>query len=226
MPPDWFYGRSVIFPIVHPMCVTHGLPDPETSMTDFSVVRRRLMAGACFAAGSLLALPVVAQEQPRRGGTLVVGTTQTPRHLNGAVQSGIATAVPSTQLFASPLRFDDKWNPQPYLAESWKLAEDGMSLTLNLRKNAVFHDGKPVTSADVAFSIMAIKANHPFQTMLGPVERVDTPDAHTAIIRMNHPHPAIVLAMSPALCPILPKHVYADGPDRFDWSSSRPASGS
>ena len=64
--------------------------------------------------------------------------------------------MPSTQLFASPLRFDDKWNPQPYLAESWKLAEDGKSLTLNLRKNAVFHDGKPVTSADVAFSIMAI----------------------------------------------------------------------
>lgn len=213
MPPDWFYGRSVIFLIVHPTRATRGLPDPETTMTDFSVARRRLMAGACFAACSSLALPVVAQEQPKRGGTLVVGTTQTPRHLNGAVQSGIATAVPSTQLFASPLRFDDKWNPQPYLAESWKLAEDGMSLTLNLRKNAVFHDGKPVTSADVAFSIMAIKANHPFQTMLGPVEKVDTPDAHTAIIRMNKPHPAIVLAMSPALCPILPRHVYGDGQD-------------
>lgn len=213
MPPDWFYGRSVIFLIVHPTRATRGLPDPETAMTDFSVVRRRLMAGACFAACSTLALPAVAQEQPKRGGTLVVGTTQTPRHLNGAVQSGIATAVPSTQLFASPLRFDDKWNPQPYLAESWKLADDGMSLTLNLRKNAVFHDGKPVTSADVAFSIMAIKANHPFQTMLGPVEKVDTPDAHTAIVRMNKPHPAIVLAMSPALCPILPKHVYGDGQD-------------
>jgi peptide/nickel transport system substrate-binding protein len=213
MLPDWFYGRSVIFLIVHPTRATRGLPDPETTMTDFSVARRRLMAGACFAACSSLALPVVAQEQPKRGGTLVVATTQTPRHLNGAVQSGIATAMPSTQLFASPLRFDDKWNPQPYLAESWKLAEDGMSLTLNLRKNAVFHDGKPVTSADVAFSIMAIKANHPFQTMLGPVERVDTPDAHTAIIRMNKPHSAIVLAMSPALCPILPKHVYGDGQD-------------
>ena len=49
--------------------------------------------------------------------------------------------MPSTQLFASPLRFDDKWNPQPYLAESWKLADDGKSLTLNLRKDAVFHDG-------------------------------------------------------------------------------------
>lgn len=182
-------------------------------MSKFSSSRRTLLTVACLAASSAVAMPVAAQEQPKRGGTLVVGTTQTPRHLNGAVQSGIATAVPSTQLFASPLRFDDKWNPQPYLAESWKLAEDGKSLTLNLRKNAVFHDGKPVTSEDVAFSIMAIKANHPFTTMMGPVEKVETPDPHTAIIRMSVPHPAIVLAMSPALCPILPKHIYGDGQD-------------
>ena len=175
---------------------------------------RRLLSSLTLAAAAIaLPLQAFAQEQPKRGGTFVVGSTQTARHLNGAVQSGVATAMPSTQLFASPLRFDDKWNPQPYLAESWKLAEDGKSLTLNLRKGAVFHDGKPITSADVAFSVMAIKANHPFQTMLGPVERVDTPDANTAIIRMSTPHPAIVLAMSPALCPILPKHIYGDGQD-------------
>ncbi|MDA7418586.1 ABC transporter substrate-binding protein [Xenophilus arseniciresistens] len=165
-----------------------------------------------MACGSLLSLPAFAQDI-KKGGTLVIGSTQAPRHLNGGVQSGIATAVPSTQLFASPLRFDDQWKPQPYLAESWKMAEDGKSLTLNLRKNALFHDGKPITSEDVAFSIMAIKANHPFSTMLAPVEKVDTPDAHTAIIRMAVPHPAIILAMSPALAPIMPKHVYGDGTD-------------
>ncbi|WP_432726696.1 ABC transporter substrate-binding protein [Variovorax sp. W6] len=175
--------------------------------------RTTLLSATLLAASTLLPLPASAAEEPKRGGTLVIGSTQTPRHLNGAVQSGIATAMPSTQIFASPLRFDDKWNPQPYLAESWKLADDGKSLTLKLRKDAVFHDGKPVTSADVAFSIMAIKANHPFTTMMGPVEKVDTPDPYTAVIRMSVPHPAIVLAMSPALCPILPKHIYGDGQD-------------
>ena len=178
-----------------------------------SLLTRRDTLALIAATGATLSLPVGAQDQPKRGGTLVIGSTQTPRHLNGAVQSGIATAVPSTQIFASPLRFDDKWNPQPYLAESWKLADDGKSLTLNLRKNALFHDGKPVTSADVAFTIMAIKANHPFQTMMAPVEKVDTPDPYTAIIRMSVPHPAIILSMSPALCPILPKHIYGDGQD-------------
>ncbi len=175
--------------------------------------RTTLLSATLAAAGTLLPLPSFAADEPKRGGTLVIGSTQTPRHLNGAVQSGTATAMPSTQIFASPLRFDDKWNPQPYLAESWKLADDGKSLTLKLRKDAVFHDGKPVTSADVAFSIMAIKANHPFTTMMGPVDKVETPDAYTAVIRMGVPHPAIVLAMSPALCPILPKHIYGDGQD-------------
>jgi len=181
-------------------------------MISSSFTRRAL----CLAASATLALgalPSAQAQEAKAGGTLVMGMTSAPRHLNGAVQSGSATAIPSTQLFASPLRFDDKWAPQPYLAESWKLAEDGKSLTLNLRKNAVFHDGKPVTSADVAFSIMAIKANHPFTTMMGPVEKVETPDPYTAIIRMSVPHPAIVLAMSPALCPILPKHIYGDGQD-------------
>ncbi|MDI3382111.1 ABC transporter substrate-binding protein [Xenophilus aerolatus] len=180
---------------------------PSLSRRALAVAAATLVAG-----GSLLALPASAQAV-KEGGTLVIGTPQAPRHLNGAVQSGIATALPSTQIFASPLRFDDKWNPQPYLAETWKLSDDARSLTLNLRKNAVFHDGKPITSADVAFSIMAIKANHPFSTMLGPVEKVDTPDPYTAVIRMATPHPAIVLAMSPALCPILPKHIYGDGTD-------------
>ncbi|MEO8719156.1 MAG: ABC transporter substrate-binding protein, partial [Burkholderiales bacterium] len=159
------------------------------------IARLRLFAAVLLSFSA--ALPLHAQAgEVKHGGTLVVGYTQSPRHLNGAVQSGAGTGLVSTQLFASPLRFDDKWNAQPYLAESWQLAADGLSLTLKLRKNAVFHDGKPITSADVAFSIMAIKANHPFQTMMDPVEKVDTPDAHTAIIRMSTPHPAIVLAMS------------------------------
>lgn len=148
---------------------------------------------------------------PKHGGSVTLIQQSSPRHLNSAVQSGIYTGIPASQIFASPLRFDENWNPQPYLAESWEISEDGKSLTLNLVKNATFHDGQPITSEDVAFSIMVIKNNHPFKSMLAPVEKVDTPDEHTAIIRMSEPHPAILLAMSPPLCPIIPKHIYGDG---------------
>lgn len=154
-----------------------------------------------------------ATAQAAGANTLILATTQVPRHFNGAVQSGVATAMPSTQIFASPLRYDDKWNPQPYLAQSWEVSSDGLAVTLRLVKNVLFHDGHPLTSEDVAFSIMAIKANHPFQTMLAPVDKVDTPDPYTVVIRLSHPHPALLLAMSPALMPILPKHVFGDGQD-------------
>ncbi|MBO9449406.1 ABC transporter substrate-binding protein [Tropicibacter sp. R16_0] len=166
------------------------------------------LLGAVSLAVTSLAAPVFAD-----GGTLVIASTQVPRHLNGAVQSGIATAVPSTQIFASPLRYDENWEPQPYLAESWEVSEDGLSVTLNLVQNATFHDGKPVTSEDVAFSIMTTKENHPFKSMFAPVETIETPDAHTAVIKLSQPHPALLLALSPALAPVLPKHVFGDGQD-------------
>ena len=174
---------------------------------------RRILAAAFTAAMVLGAVSSGHAQTPKKGGTLVIGFNSTPRHLNPTVQSGVATAVPGTQLFATPLRFDENWNPQPYLAQSWQISDDGKSVTLNLHKNARFHDGEPVTSEDVAFSIETIKSNHPFKTMFAPVERVDTPDAHTAILRLSQPHPAILLAMSSALCAIIPKHVYGDDKD-------------
>lgn len=124
-----------------------------------------------------------------------------PRHLNPSVQSGIATAIPSTQIFASPLHYDKNWQPHPYLAESWEVTNDGLSVTLHLVEGATFHDGEPITSADVAVSIATVQANHPFQSMYAPVTSVDTPDELTAVINLEHSHPAILLAMSPALLP-------------------------
>lgn len=172
---------------------------------------RRLLLSAMAAVLALGAGTGDPQAQPRRGGEVVYITTEAPRHLNPTVQSGVATGVPGAQLFAAPLRVDENWQPQPYLAQSWAWSDDGLSLTLNLVQNAVFHDGVPITSADVAFSIMTVKANHPFQTMFGPVEAVDTPDDHTAIIRLSQPHPALLLALTGPLASIIPQHVFGDG---------------
>lgn len=161
---------------------------------------------------ALLLVPSLSFAQ-QQGGSLVIGTTQVPRHLNPAVQSGTATAVPGTQIFASPLRYDENWNPQPYLAESWEIADDGLSVTLHLVEGATFHDGEAITSEDVKFSVETVKANHPFKSMFAPVTDVETPDDLTAVINLSQPHPAILLAMSSALLPIIPEHVYNDGQD-------------
>lgn len=150
------------------------------------------------------------------GGTLLIQSTQVPRHLNGTVQSGYATAVPGTQLNASPLLFDENFQPQPYLAESWDVSADGLTVTLTLVEGAVFHDGEAITSEDVKFSIETSRDNHPFRTMFAPVVSVDTPDDQTVVINLSEPHPAILLAMSPGLLPIIPEHVYNDGQDIKD----------
>ena len=175
--------------------------------------RRLIQAGAAFSAGGIFGIPLEVAAQAAKGGVLVIGSTQTPRHLNSAVQSGIATMMPAAQLFASPIRMDKNWKPQPYLAESWALSADNRSVTLVLRKDAVFHDGRPVTAEDVKFSIETIRDNHPFKTMYGPVNAVTISNPQTAVIRLSEPHPAVLLAMSTSLTPIIPKHIFGDGTD-------------
>jgi peptide/nickel transport system substrate-binding protein len=164
---------------------------------------------------SLVALTATGAiaDNPKRGGTLVASLTGTPRVLNPAVQSGIVTGLVGSQLFAAPLRYDEGWNPQPYLAKSWEVSEDGLSVTLNLQEDATFHDGTPIKSSDVAFSVKIIQEFHPFKSMFAPVTSVDTPDEHTAVLNLAHPHPALMLAMSGQLMSIIPEHIYGDGQD-------------
>lgn len=167
---------------------------------------------AATALVSVVATGAVTADEPKKGGTLLSVLGSNVRNLNSAVQSGIVTGYPGAQLFASPLRYDEDWTPQPYLAESWDVSEDGLTVTLNLVKNAKFHDGVPLTSKDVAFSVDVIKANHPFKSMFAPVESVETPDDHTAVLKLSKPHPALMLAMSGQLMSIIPQHVYGDVP--------------
>ena len=174
-------------------------------------MKKQFLLAATLALTAATVSNVVIADEPKKGGTLVMAIQTTPRHLNPAVQSGTATGQPGTQLFASLLRYDDGWEPQPYLAKSWDISDDGLTVTINLVENATFHDGKPITSEDVAFSIDTVKANHPFKSMFAPVTAVETPDANTAIIKLSEPHPALMLAMSSQLLSIIPKHVYGDG---------------
>ena len=112
---------------------------------------------AATAAAAVLATGAVAQDTPKAGGTLVTVITATPRVLNPAVQSGVVTGLVGSQLFAAPLRYDDGWNPQPYLAKSWEVSDDGLKVTLNLEEDATFHDGEPIKSSDIAFSVKVIQ---------------------------------------------------------------------
>ena len=176
------------------------------------VLRSIARAAILCLAVAPLALPSSAAE-PKRGGTLIVAGGAGLRHLNPAVQSGGQTGL-GVQLFAGLVRVDDKFEPQPYLAERWEISEDERSYTFHLNRNARFHDGKPITSDDVAFSLAVVKEHHPFGiAMFDAVDRVDTPDPYTAVIRLSKPHPALMQSLVPLLMPVIPKHVFGDGRD-------------
>ncbi|MYN14244.1 ABC transporter substrate-binding protein [Pusillimonas sp. TS35] len=181
--------------------------------SDLSINRRRFLnATGASAVLALSGLPMRDAYAQAQTGTLVIGHT-TVRHLNPAIQSGQATGVPGVQLFAGLLQMDDKFQPHPYLAKSWTVSDDGLVYSFKLVEGAVFHDGKPITSEDVAFSLDIVKANHPFgSSMFKAVGKVETPDAHTVILRLDYPQPALPAALSPLLLPILPKHVYSTAP--------------
>lgn len=54
------------------------------------------------------------------------------------------------------VRIDDNYQPRPWLAERWEASGSGGTWTFTLRENAYFHDGRPVTAADVVATINEI----------------------------------------------------------------------
>ena len=108
---------------------------------------------ARLAAATLVAASTLSAWAQGGAGTLVVGYGAVPRHLNSAVQSGVATGIPAAQIFASPLRFDDGWTPQPYLAESWVFQDDGRSLLLKLRNDVLNVSAVPLTTSTTTLTI-------------------------------------------------------------------------
>lgn len=56
------------------------------------------------------------------------------------------------RIFSGLVSFDPRLNLVPDLAETWDISPDGTVYTFHLRKNARFHNGRPVTAQDVVYS--------------------------------------------------------------------------
>ena len=65
-------------------------------------------------------------------------------------------------LFSGLIRFDSRGLPLPDLAEAWGTSQDGTIYNFSIRPNALWHDGEPVTTDDVIFTIGLIKSNISF----------------------------------------------------------------
>jgi peptide/nickel transport system substrate-binding protein len=185
-------------------------------MSNLSISRRLFLAGTTFLAASASLAGFGRAQSPKKGGRLVVAADSEPRNLNPAIVASNGVFFVASKVI-EPLAeasFEGKDGLEPRLATSWEGSADGLTATFKLREGVTWHDGKPFTSADVAFS--ALQIWKPLQN-LGRVvfknlESVDTPDEHTAVFRFAKPTPfQLIRNALPALTSVVPKHIYETG---------------
>lgn len=112
------------------------------------------------------------------------------------------------ELIYEPLvRLDASLNVVPALADSWSFAADGKTLTFKLNAKAKFHDGTPVTAADVKASYTRIldeKTAAATRANFLSIESIDTPDDHTVVFHLKQPDAPILTAMGDINAAIVP----------------------
>ena len=181
-------------------------------LTAIPTRRTFLQAGAALLAST--ALPTLARAQAASaGGRLIVAADSEPKNLNPAIVASNGVFFVASKVI-EPLAeasFEGKDGLSPRLATAWEGSEDGLSVTFKLRAGVTWHDGKPFTSADVAFSALSVWK--PLQNLgrivFANLETVETPDAATAVFRFSKPTPLQLIRNAlPVVSSVIPKHLY------------------
>lgn len=97
--------------------------------------------------------------QPEQGGVYTEGLVGSLGRLNPLLDwNNSADRAVNRLLFSGLIRFDERGLPQKDLAEGWASTPDGTAYNFTIKQDAVFHDGTPVTSDDVIFTIDMMKS--------------------------------------------------------------------
>jgi peptide/nickel transport system substrate-binding protein len=128
-------------------------------------------------------------------------------------------------LFSSLLERDNQMNLHGDLAESWA-TPDPLTYVFHLRRGVRFHDGRPLTSADVkaTFEFIMNPANKsPKRGAFRMVTSIDAPDDATVIFHLSEPYASFTVNLVRPTLGIVPSNAAADfslhpigsGPFRF-----------
>jgi peptide/nickel transport system substrate-binding protein len=110
-------------------------------------------------------------------------------------QQALITRSIGRQVFESLVVRNESRDLSFDLATGVDISPDGLTYTFPLRRGVKFHDGRTMTSADVAasFERYRLLANN---TVLNPVERWETPDDHTFVLKLKEPTASLLESMS------------------------------
>jgi len=157
--------------------------------------------------------------------TAVVLIESSPANLDPRVGTDAQSERIGKLLFDALVVRDDTFNLQPGLAERWEIP-DPLTYVFHLRHGVVFHDGQPLTSADVKFTLDSI-AGGTLRTAKAStfkfIDHVDTPDDWTVTIHLKEPYSPLLWNLSDGAIGIVPRgsgvnfsqHPVGSGPFRF-----------
>lgn len=132
----------------------------------------------------------VSSSSGDRPGYLIVGIESNPLQLDPRYSTDANSVRIGGLMYNSLLRSDENSRLQPELAENWQRV-DPQTYIFDLRKNVTFHNGAPLTAADVKFtyeSIMQAKNRSPKRALLKPLQAIDELGPYRLRFRLMAPH--------------------------------------
>lgn len=156
--------------------------------------RRSLIKGAALAATlPALARPAVAQPVS----TLRYVPQSNLTSLDPVWTTATVTTNHAYTVYDTLYAFDSQFRPKPQMAEGHEVSGDGLAWRIRLREGLKFHDNTPVRSIDCAASIDRWAKRDPFGQLLAKVvEKYETPDDRTLVIRLTRPFPLMLNALA------------------------------
>ena len=196
------------------------------------VVALSVLAAACADAGDDEG-ETGGGEQPVQGGTLVAVGFTGPLPAQGTLNPAVNTQGGMQQaaglLFSGLVEIDDRARPVPELATRWDVRDGGRTYEFTLAEGVKWHDGKPLTAADVKFSFeAALLRNHArTQSSIGPalaqpcapapsapscpsIEATEATGGQPAkvVFRFANPYAPLLQQLTHTDGAIIPKHVW------------------
>jgi peptide/nickel transport system substrate-binding protein len=171
----------------------------------------RSAPGRCFyamaSAAVLASAPPAPAQQPRAGGTVVIGGASDLQQLNSLINTDVWTReFIDNALFLRLVTLNRDLSYAPQLARSWRLIGDTAAI-FNIRRDVRWHDGQRTTAHDVAFTFERVKNEEtasPHVELFGNWTRAQVIDSFT--IRFSFkPHVEPMFAWSQLA--IMPRHL-------------------
>jgi peptide/nickel transport system substrate-binding protein len=139
----------------------------------------------------------------RPPGYLVVGIESYPLQLDPRYSTDANSVRVGHLIYNSLLRSDERSRLRPELAREWRMLGD-RTYVFNLRNDVKFHDGRPLTAADVKFtyeSILNSEALSPKRGLLTPLRVIELTGPHQVRFHLNAPHAPFIEQFTVGIVP-------------------------